>query len=225
VAAESSRTLSPAGARPIRVGASARVELAGEVVSGRVSYVGGEIVGMKTTAIVDGRIAEGDTVTLVVGQGDCVVAAQARVLAASGSFVRLSRRESSEELDRRRAVRVPLDLAASITYTTPGGEGTETTRAEITEMSATRCGLRCDPLLPVGQPATVALRIAGAEMTLPGKIVRAWRTDDTTGAHAGIQFDPIPAATTSIINRYLVEQLRLSSNPRANAGRRPPVLP
>jgi len=225
VAAKSSRELSFAGARPIRVGVSARVELTDDVVAGRISYVGGEIVGMKTTSIVDGRITEGDTVTLVIGQGESVVAAQARVLAASGSFVRLSRRESSEELDRRRALRVLLDLAAQITYTTPGVTGRQTCRGELTEMSATRCGLRCDALLPVGQPATVALRIAGTDMTLPGRIVRAWRTDETLGAHAGIQFDPIPAATTAIINRYLVEQLRRSSDPRANSGRRPPLGP
>ena len=48
---------------------------------------------------------------------------------------------------------------------------------------------------------------------------RAGRSDEAEGEHAGIQFDPLPATTTNLINRYLMEQLRETSNPRTNCAR------
>jgi PilZ domain len=221
---ETTRALSVATARPIRVGAWARVELAGgDVWAGRVSYVSGELVGLKAATIVDGRVAEGDTVTLVIGKGESMVAAQARVLSASGSFMRLSRRESSEGLERRRALRVPVEQRVSVTVTDPAGGGVRDLDAELTDMSASGCALRAASHLPVGDLVSVSLRIVGTDLTVTGKVVRAWRSDETWGEHAGIQFDPLPAATTNLINRYLVEQLRETSNPRQNCGRRSPA--
>lgn len=225
MAPDTTRSLSVAAARPIRVGAWAQVELAGgDVWAGRVSYVSGELVGLKAATIVDGRVAVGDSVTLVIGRGESMVAAQARVLSASGSFMRLSRRESSEGLDRRRALRVPVEQIVSVTHTgspqAPGG-GTQYREAELTDMSASGCALRAAEALPVGQVVSVALRIVGTDLTLTGKIVRAWRSDEAWGEHAGIQFDALSLTTTNLINRYLMEQLRESSNPRANCGRRP----
>ena len=58
-------------------------------------------------------------------------------------------------------------------------------------------------------------------MTLAGKVVRTWRTDEARGEHAGIQFDPVPAPTTGLINRYLVAQLRETLEPPG--GLRPPA--
>lgn len=37
-------------------------------------------------------------------------------------------------------------------------------------------------------------RILGTDLTFSGKIVRAWRSDDTLGEHVGIQFEPLPSA-------------------------------
>lgn len=92
----------------MRVGGRARVECAdGEVWSAQVSYVSGELVGLKSSTTVPVRVAAGDIVTVVVGTGESMVAAEARVLAASGSFMRLSRRESTEGLERRRACASP----------------------------------------------------------------------------------------------------------------------
>ena len=76
------RALSIPASRPIRVGARARVELAnGDVWIGVVTYVSGEVVGLRSAAVTRLRVAPGDSATLVVGEGDSMVAAQARVLA------------------------------------------------------------------------------------------------------------------------------------------------
>jgi hypothetical protein len=226
VATDRTRALTVAGSRPIRIGVLARVELAGGGVwSGQVSYVSGELVGLKSSTVVPGRIAVGETVTLVVGKGESMVAAEARVLAASGSFLRLSRRESSEGLERRRALRVPVTQTVRVVYSPAGSpEGSRAASAcpaELTDMSASGCALRSATELSVGIAVSVALRIVGTDMTLSGKVVRAWRSDDTLSEHAGIQFDPVPPATIALINRYLVEQLRATSNPGAACARRP----
>ncbi|HEV7524862.1 MAG TPA: PilZ domain-containing protein [Acidimicrobiia bacterium] len=221
MATDTTRALSVSGSRPIRVGAWARVELAGgDVWAGRVSYVSGELVGLKASTIVVGRVKAGDTVTLVIGKGESMVAAQARVLSASGSFMRVSRRESSEGLERRRALRVPIEQIVTVSYTTPGSDGALSCDAEVTDMSASGCALRARSELPVGNLVSVSVRIVGTDLNLTGKIVRAWRSDEAWSEHAGIQFDPLPASTTNLINRFLVEQLRETSNPRANCGRR-----
>jgi len=222
VGADRSRVLSVAGSRPLKVGALARVEFAGgRVWSGRVSYVSGELVGLKSPTISPGRVEINETVTLVVGEGESMVAAEARVLAASGSFLRLSRRESSEGLERRRALRVPVVQAVWVTYTAADSGTLCKAAAELTDMSASGCAVRTETELPVGKAVSLSVRIVGTDMTLSGKIVRAWRSDEPLGRHAGIQFDPLPAATTALINRYLVEQLRHTSNPDATAVRRP----
>jgi len=220
-----SRARSAPAARPIRVGAWARVELAGgDVWAGRVSYVSGEMVGLKAATILDGRVAQGDSVTLVVGEGESMVATQARVLSASGSFMRLARRESSEGLERRRALRVPIEQPIQVAYSSPSADRPLRCEGDLTDMSASGCALRAPVELPVGNAIAISMRIVGAELTLTGKIVRAWRTDEHPGAYAGVQFDPVPPRTTSMINRFLVEQLRETSSPLANCGRRSPRL-
>jgi hypothetical protein len=226
VARDATRGLSVPGSRPIRVGTRARVELAGgDVWAGRVSYVSGELVGLKASTIVDGQVAAGDTVTVVIGQGESMVAAQARVLAASGSFLRLLRRESSEGLERRRAFRVAVDQTVEVTYTAPGAGGTHTCAAELTDMSTSGCALRTASELPVGHSIAISLRIVGTDLTVAGKIVRAWRSDESVSEHAGIQFDTLPPSTTRLIKCYLVEQLRETSGPRTVGPRRQPVQP
>ncbi len=210
------------GSRPIRVGGLARVECAdGQVWSGRVSYVSGELVGLKSSTIVPGSVAAGDTVTVVVGNGESMVAAEARVLAASGSFMRLSRRESTEGLERRRALRVPVHQTVTLISAGTRADPERTFTAELTDMSASGCAIRGDHQLRIGHPVAISLRIVGTDLTLSGKVVRVWRSDE--GEHAGMQFDPVPARTTSLINRYLVEQLRESSTPGSGCVRRAPA--
>jgi hypothetical protein len=219
VEADRTRALTVAGSRPIRVGGLARVECAdGQVWSGRVSYVSGELVGLKSSTIVPGRVTAGDTVTVVVGNGESMVAAEARVLAASGSFMRLSRRESTEGLERRRALRVPVRQTVKVLSAGTRSAPERTFTAELTDMSASGCAIRGDHELRIGHPVAISLRIVGTDLTLSGKVVRVWRSDE--GEHAGMQFDPVPAPTTKLINRYLVEQLRETSTPGSPCGRR-----
>lgn len=45
-----------------------------------------------------------------------------------------------------------------------------------------------------------------AELT--GEVMRTWTGDLSTCAHAGIKFDPMSTAETSLINRFLVNQLQ-----------------
>jgi hypothetical protein len=220
MAVDSSRALSVSGSRPTRVGARAWVELAGgDVWAGRVSYVSGELVGLKATTTIDGRVSIGDTVTLVIGEGEGMVAAQARVLSASGSFMRVSRKESSEGLERRRALRVAVAQTVEITHAAAGGP--QTSVADLTDMSVSGCAIQAATAPPVGHAVALMVRIMGTDLKLTGKIVRAWRSDDALGRHAGIQFDPLPPSTTGLINRYLVEQLREASSPRPDCPRRP----
>ena len=219
VEADRTRALTVAGSRPIRVGGLARVECAdGQVWSARVSYVSGELVGLKSSTIVPGRVSAGDTVTVVVGKGESMVAAEARVLAASGSFMRLSRRESTEGLERRRALRVPVHQTVRVLSAATRSVPERTFTAELTDMSASGCAVRGDHELRIGHPVAISLRVVGTNLTLSGKVVRVWRSDE--GEHAGMQFDPLPAATTNLINRYLVEQLRETSTPGSTCGRR-----
>jgi PilZ domain len=222
VEADRTRALTVAGSRPIRVGGLARVECAdGEVWSGRVSYVSGELVGLKSSTIVPTRVAAGDTVTVVVGTGESMVAAEARVLAASGSFMRLSRRESTEGLERRRALRVPVHQTVKVVSAETRSDPGRTFAAELTDMSASGCAIRAGQALAIGHPIAISLRIVGTDLTLSGKVVRVWRSDE--GEHAGMQLDPVPASTTSLINRYLVEQLRATSTPGSGCARRTPT--
>ena len=220
------RALSARGSRAIPIGASARVERAGgDVWSGWVSYVSGEVVGLKASTTVAGLLKPGDTVTLIFGRDDSMVSAQARVLAASGSFLRLSRRESSEGLERRRALRVPVQQPVEITFRPPNrqsaGTGSRAARAELTDMSASGCALRTAAALCVGESVEITLSMFGNRLTLGGKIVRTWRTDETRGEHAGVQFDRATPETAGLVNRYLVAQLRETSHPRPGCARRP----
>jgi len=225
VVADLTRALTTRGSRPIPVGAAARVERAGgDVWSGWVTYVSGEVVGLKASTKVAGLFKTGDTVTLIFGRDDSMVAAQARVLAASGSFLRLSRRESSEGVDRRRALRVPVAQTVQVTFVPSDpatAEAARTCRAELTDMSASGCALRTAAALFVGEGVQITLSLFGTRVLFTGRIVRTWRTDEARGDHAGIQFDTPPPETASLVNRYLIAQLRETSHPRPDCARRP----
>jgi hypothetical protein len=215
------RPLSVPGARPVVAGSRARVELAnGDVFPARVSYVSGELVGLRAATSVDGQVAAGDTVSIVIGEGASMVAAQARVLAASGSLLRLARRESAEGLERRRALRVPVELPARVAVMT-GERDIRRSEAQVTDMSASGCAISLADELPMGALVALDVRIGGTEVCLMGRIVRTWRNEESRGEHAGIQFEPLDARTTSLLNRFLIEQLRATSSPVPLGSARP----
>ena len=217
------RPRSAPGARPVVAGSRARIELVnGDVFPARVSYVSGELVGLRAASTVEGRVASGDSVSIVIGEGASMVAAQARVLAVSGSVIRLARRESSEGLERRRALRVPVALAARVA--TMVGEGDiRRCDAQVTDISASGCAIRQVSALPLGALVALDVRVEGVEVCLTGRIVRTWRSEDAPAEHAGVQFDPLDARTTNLVNRFLIGQVRATSSPVGSPAPRPPL--
>jgi len=196
------------GARSIGVGAVVGVEpLTGDIWRAQVTYVSDRLVGLRGWTMVDGQFRERDTVTFLIGAGDRLVSAKAHVLAASGSLMRIVRRDGSDETKRRIAPRLRVDLTATVRLQTPQ---TDTLRfnADVIDLSAAGCALRSATPLPVGAPVTVDTTLSQISTALPGVVVRTWTTATPPVPHAGIQFDPMPPPTAQLVSRFLVDQLR-----------------
>lgn len=194
-----------AGGRSLAVSTVVGVESAeGDVWRAQVTYVSDRLVGLRGWTIVDGRFRERDTVTLLIGEGDRLVSGKAQVLAAGGSLMRIVRRDASEETERRLAPRLRVDLIATVTLSSAAGLETYTT--DVLDLSSSGCAISAEHSVPVGTPMTIDVDLAGNAVTFAGTVVRTW---SSAGAPcAGIQFDPMPAATTQLLNRFLVDQLR-----------------
>ena len=194
------------GAKALAVGTVVGIESAqGDVWRAQVTYASDRLVGLRGWTIVDGRFRERDTVTLLIGEGDRLVSGRAQVLAAGGSLMRIVRRDASEESERRVAPRLVVDLVASLTVSTAGA-GLVAFATHVVDLSASGCAIRATTALVVGAPVALAFELAGVPLTFAGIVVRTWTTG--SGPHAGVQFDPMPVATTQILNRFLVDQLR-----------------
>jgi PilZ domain len=161
------------------------------------------LVGLRGWTI-DGRFRERDTVTLLIGEGDRLVSAKAHVLAAGGSLMRIVRRDAAEETERRLAPRLRVDLPAAVTVNA-GETGLTTYETEIVDLSSSGCAVRAEWPLAVGTPLAVDLTLGGAPMRIAGTVVRTWSAEGQP--HAGVRFDPMPADTTRLLNRFLVDQL------------------
>lgn len=195
-----------AGAGALTVTTVVSVESAqGDRWRAQVTFVSDRLVGLRGWTIVDGRFRERDTVTLLIGEGDRLVSAKAQVLAAGGSLMRIVRRDASEETERRLAPRLRVDLDASVTYRA-GELGLATFATQLVDLSASGCAVRADEPLSVGTPLAIEFALGSSSMRFAGIVVRTWSADGVP--HAGVQFDPMPAATTQTLNRFLVEQLR-----------------
>jgi hypothetical protein len=197
--------------RPLTVSTVVGVESAqGDVWRAQVTYVSDRLVGLRGWTIVDGRFRERDTVTLLIGEGERLVSAKAQVLAAGGSLMRIVRRDASEETERRLAPRLRVDLVADVTA--PASEsGLTRFEADVVDLSSSGCALRSTRALPVGTPLTMELEIARTVVQFSGTVVRTWTATADVVPHAGVQFDPMPLATTQLLNRFLVEQLQANS--------------
>ena len=194
------------GAKSLAVSSVVGVESAkGDVWRAQVTYVSDRLVGLRGWTIVDGRFRERDTVTLLIGEGDRLVSAKAQVLAASGSLMRIVRRDAADETERRLAPRLRVDLAARVTVSSAAA-GLAEFATEVVDLSASGCAVRATTALPVGTPIAIDLELAGTPVRFAGMVVRTW----TSGVepNAGVQFDPMPIATTQLLNRFLVDQLR-----------------
>jgi len=196
------------GARQIGPGTPVAVESdTGAVWKSQVTYVSDRLLGLRGWTILDGRFRDRDIVTLVIGEGDRLVRAKAQVLAASGSLMRIVRRDGSDETKRRVAPRLRVDLDATVTLGAPESPAQEFT-ADVIDISSSGCAVRGAMALPVGASVTVDVRLPGSNTALPGVVVRTWTGDAPCVPHAGIQFDPIPGPTAQLLNRFLVDQLR-----------------
>ena len=54
---------------------------------------------------------------------------------------------------------------------------------------------------------TIDLEIGRTPVQFSGIVVRTWTAPGDGLPHSGVQFDPMPVATTRLLNRFLVEQL------------------
>jgi PilZ domain len=196
------------GARQIGPGTMVAVESdTGAVWKSQVTYVSDRLVGLRGWNLVDSRFRERDIVTLVIGEGDRLVRAKAQVLAASGSLMRIVRRDGSDETKRRVAPRLRVDLDATVTLG-PAEAPAQEFEADVIDISSSGCAVRGSMPLPVGASVTVGVRLPGSHTALPGVVVRTWTSDAACVPYAGIQFDPIPGPTAQLLNRFLVDQLR-----------------
>jgi hypothetical protein len=193
------------GGRVLTVSTVVGVESAqGDVWRAQVTYVSDRLVGLRGWTIVDGRFRERDTVTLLIGEGDRLVSGKAQVLAAGGSLMRIVRRDASEESERRLAPRLRVELVATVTVAYASGLAKFAT--DVVDLSSSGCAVSAENSLPVGTPMTIELELSGTVVTFEGTVVRTWSA--AGAARAGVQFDAMPAATTKLLNRFLVDQLR-----------------
>jgi hypothetical protein len=196
------------GVRSLGVGALVRVQSgAGEVWSANVTYVSDRLVGLRGWTRVDGTFSERDTVTLLIGHGDRLISANARVLAAAGSLLRIVRRDASDEMDRRRAPRLRVDLTATMTLTTGDTEG-DPFEAEVVDLSTSGCAVLSARSLAVGANVRIAMELGETPAELTGEVMRTWSGELPPYAHAGIKFDLMTHATATLVNRFLVNQLQ-----------------
>jgi hypothetical protein len=196
------------GARSLGVGALVRVESgAGEVWSANVTYVSDRLVGLRGWTRVDETFSERDTVTLLIGHGDRLISANARVLAAAGSLLRIVRRDASDEQERRRAPRLRVHLIAKVIPMTGGAEG-DPFEAEVVDLSTSGCAVLSATSLTVGTAVGIAMDLGDARAQLTGEVMRTWTGDLPPFAHAGMKFDLMTQAAAALVNRFLVNQLQ-----------------
>ena len=195
------------GARALSVSTVVGVESAqGDVWRAQVTYVSDRLVGLRGWTIVDGRFRERDTVTLLIGEGDRLVSGKAQVLAASGSLMRIVRRDASEESERRLAPRLRVDLLATVTVSV-SESGLSRFETDVVDLSSSGCAIRATTRVAGGhahgdRPRRWPVR----RCEFAGLVVRTWMA--ARHAARGVQFDPMPAPTTQLLNRFLVDQLR-----------------
>jgi hypothetical protein len=196
------------GVRSLGVGALVRVQsAAGEIWSANVTYVSDRLVGLRGWTRVDGTFSERDTVTLLIGHGDRLISANARVLAAAGSLLRIVRRDASDEMDRRRAPRLRVDLTATVTLTT-GAADDDPFVADVVDLSTSGCAVLSARSLAVGTNVAIAMELGDSTAELTGEVMRTWTGDLPPYAHAGIKFDLMTQPTTTLVTRFLVNQLQ-----------------
>jgi hypothetical protein len=201
---------SGAGARAQRVavGSWVRIESEGRSMSwcGHISYVNGEILGLRGAASTEDLFAARDNITMRVGRAGSFASSQARVLVASGRTLRILLRRSVGDLERRRAARVRV--AQPVRVARINGDDLEEFGAELIDLSAFGCAVRSASTLATSDRVSIAMNLDGTALHVVGEVVRTWRNEVSEPVHAGIHLDAITTRQESLIRRFLVDQLR-----------------
>src|SRR4051794_6755823 len=99
----------------VRLGSVVRVESRdGDVWSAKATHVSDRNIGLRGWTPLDRCFRERDAVTLLLPSDGRVMSCNARVLSASGTLMRVVRRDDSLDSDRRRAPRLRVDLVADV---------------------------------------------------------------------------------------------------------------
>lgn len=178
----------------------------GAVWTANITYVNGRIVGLRGWTTLGREFPERAAIALLVGTTERLVGVHAQVLSASGTLMRIVRRDDSIGNERRRTPRLRMAMTAGLSI----GNGPQM-QARLIDLSNTGCALMAPHALAVGNEAVIFLFLADAEITMQGTVVRTW-LDDERATLAGIQFTSIDRITERRINQLLVEQLSTSSD-------------
>jgi PilZ domain len=196
----------------LEIGMVVRVESAeGDLWSARITNVSDQLVGLRGYMTVDRQFRVRDRVTVHLGKEDSTLCFRADVLAANGTLMRVVRRDASVEQERRRAPRLRVEQPAIISVDTDEPTPQAPRPAELVDLSSSGCALRCNGLFRIGTRLRISLTLANTEIELCGAVVRTWNggaPGNAPSPHCGVQFDHMPALTTRLLNRFLVEQLR-----------------
>jgi hypothetical protein len=177
---------------------------------GRISYVNGEIFGLRGAPDVDQLFAARAMVTLRIGSDEVMLESQARVLAAGTHTLRVLVKRGVGALERRGSVRIQLAQIVSVRPVARDAE--HAVVGQLLDLSLLGCALRTRQPFEVGTRVVVTTDAGCVPLQLVGEIVRVWRTGASGWCHAGIQFDPMPPRTRETINRYFAEHVRRTSS-------------
>ena len=197
----------------LRLGAGSVVRVddatASKTWRARISYVNGEIFGLRGSADVDQLFAARDMVTLHIGSHEVMLESHARVLAAGTRTLRVLVTRGVGALERRGSVRI--QVAQLLSMRPVDRDASHAVVGQLLDLSLGGCALRTRQALEVGTRVVVTTDAGCVPLQLVGEIVRVWRTGSSGWCHSGIQFDPMPARTRETINRYFAEHLRRTS--------------
>jgi hypothetical protein len=209
------RPRSSSGPLPaLRLGAGSVVRVddatASKTWRARISYVNGEIFGLRGSAEVDLLFAARDMVTLHIGSPQVMLESHARVLAAGTRTLRVLVTRGVGALERRGSVRI--QVAQLLSVSPVDRDASHAVVGQLLDLSLGGCALRTRQALEVGTRVVVTTDAGCVPLQLVGEIVRVWRTGSSGWCHSGIQFDAMPARTRETINRYFAEHLRRTSS-------------
>jgi hypothetical protein len=176
----------------------------------RISYVNGEIFGLRGAPAVDRLFAARSMVTLHIGTDEVMLESQARVLAAGTRTLRVLVTRGVGALERRGSVRI--QLAQIVSVRPVDRDASHAVVGQLLDLSLMGCALRTRQSLEVGTRVVVTTDAGCVPLQLVGEIGRVWRTGASGWSHAGIQLDPMPPGTRETINRFFAEHVRRTSS-------------